>query len=266
MFWSKKPKTTGSEEIFHREPLTDPATGQPLAPRATPGYYPGFSTLAQEKYWEAATRDLVHKRVTEHPPYRFFSFDEIHTMRAVVDRILPQQDRAESHRIDLLPGIDKRLSEGRIEGFQYEDMPSDGEAYRLAAQAFRQMAVEVYGEPFHHLPTLEQEKLILSVHDGKPAGAKSLWKQMNVERFWTLLVSDCCSVYYAHPYAWDEVGFGGPAYPRGYMRLEEGEREPWEVNEKRYAWAAPADTLSDKESSHNAGKQPGSAHGQAGTH
>jgi hypothetical protein len=38
-------------------------------------------------------------------------------------------------------------------------------------------------------------------------------------------------VYYAHPFAWDEIGFGGPAYPRGYFALNHGAREPWEAKE-----------------------------------
>jgi hypothetical protein len=39
-------------------------------------------------------------------------------------------------------------------------------------------------------------------------------------------------VYYAHPYAWDEIGFGGPAYPRGYFALNNGAPEPWEAKEQ----------------------------------
>ena len=78
---------------------------------------------------------------------------------------------------------------------------------------------------------------------------------MNIDRFWTLLLGDVCSIYYAHPWAWDEVGFGGPAYPRGYMRLEEGEPEPWETGERRYQWAAPADTISDREEQHGGGAE-----------
>lgn len=270
MLWFKKetskPPGPARADAAPREPLTHPANSQPLAPKDHPGYYPGFSTLSQQKYWETATRDLVHKRVTEATPVRFFSFEEAETMRAVVDRILPQEDRTEAYRIEILPGVDKRLHEGRTEGFRYEDMPSDQEAYRIAAKAFEQMAQDVYGRAFHQLPTLDQEKLLLSLHDGEPAGAKSLWKQMNVERFWTMLVSDCCSVYYAHPYAWDEVGFGGPAYPRGYMRLEAGEAEPWEVDEQRYVWNAPADTLSDSAEAHRTGQENQTHHGQAGTH
>ena len=42
-------------------------------------------------------------------------------------------------------------------------------------------------------------------------------------------MQDALEGYYAHPWAWDEIGFGGPAYPRAYTRLERGEPEPWEV-------------------------------------
>ena len=67
-----------------------------------------------------------------------------------------------------------------------------------------------------------------------------------LHRFWMLLLQDVLDAYYAHPYAWDEIGFGGPAYPRGYMRLEGGKPEPREVEEQRYAWEAPAGSLSDR--------------------
>ena len=30
------------------------------------------------------------------------------------------------------------------------------------------------------------------------------------------------AAFYSHPWAWNEIGFGGPAYPRGYARLGVG--------------------------------------------
>ncbi len=248
-----------------REPVTDPATGRTLQ-KDQPGYYPGFSTLSQQRYWDAATRKVVLKRLTTAQPIRFFSPEEAATMTAVLDRILPQEDRSPSRRIPLLPVLDSRLADDRIDGYRYEDMPSDRDAYRLAAQAFRQMAEEVHGRPFHEVETIEQEKLLQSVHAEEPAGAKDLWKRMSVKRFWSMLVSDACGAYYAHPWAWDEVGFGGPAYPRGYMRLEEGEPEPWEVNEQRYQWTAPTDTLSDTPAAQESKEGEQTRPGQGGTH
>lgn len=245
---------------------TDPTTGTEMPQTAQPGYYPGYSTMKQERFWDSATRMVVHKRMHEKVPIRFFSEQEARTMAAVVDRILPQEDRLPERRIPLLPEIDKRLYHHRIEGYRFADMPPDEDAYRIAARAFEQMAIEEYGNSFHELGTLEQEGLILEIHDGKPKSAKDHWSKMNVERFWTLLVSDCCGAYYAHPWAWDEIGYGGPAYPRGYMRLEEGEAEPWEVREQKYEWCAPADTLSDNAEAHGTGLQHQSHHGQEGTH
>jgi hypothetical protein len=195
---------------------------------------------------------------------RFFTPDEAYIMQAVVDRILPQEDRTDATRIPILPFLDERLHLNRIEGYRYEDMPSDQEAYRVACRAIDATAKELYNKPFYSLSTLMQEAILQSLHDTKPMAAQDIWRQMNLKRFWAMLVSDCCSIYYAHPFAWDEIGFGGPAYPRGYMRLEGGEAEPWEVDERRYEWLAPDDTLSDQPQ--KTGEQEQSHQGQAGTH
>jgi hypothetical protein len=68
---------------------------------------------------------------------------------------------------------------------------------------------------------------------------------MSIGRFWQMLMQDALESYYSHPWAWDEIGFGGPAYPRAYTRLERGEPEPWEVEEKPYAWEQPDYAVSD---------------------
>jgi hypothetical protein len=247
-FWSKKAKQSVASPTGQAtdETILVPESRLPLTPKATPGYYPGFHTLTQQNYWDAATRELVRKRISDVPPIRFFTVEEAATMQAIVNRVLPQDDRSGETRVPILPFLDERLHLNRIEGYRYDDMPSDQQAYRLAVRAIDAMASEIYDKPFHFLFTMEQEILLQSLHDGEPQAAKSLWQQMNLKRFWTMLLSDCSAVYYAHPYAWDEIGFGGPAYPRGYMRLEGGEAEPWEVGEKRYHWLAPDDSLSDR--------------------
>jgi hypothetical protein len=244
--------------------LVTPTSSLPIDPKDTPGYYPGFHTLDQKNFWDAATRELILDRVANIPPIRFFTPAEAATMQAVVNRVLPQDDRTEATRIPILPLIDERLHRNRIEGYRYADMPSDQEAYRLAAKAIEEMAQKICSKPFHELKKIQQEEILQSLHDNKPRAAQAIWESFNLKRFWSMLVSDCCAAYYAHPYAWDEIGFGGPAYPRGYMRLEGGEAEPWEVSEQRYDWLAPDDTISDRPQRN--GDQESSRHSQAGTH
>ncbi|HEU5348888.1 MAG TPA: gluconate 2-dehydrogenase subunit 3 family protein [Ktedonobacterales bacterium] len=237
-----------------RSPLTDedaiatdprsrlpinPRTGAPLAPRAQPGYYLGFSTLAQQKFWDEATRRVVLKRVNDPPPICFFTPQEAELMQAVIDRVLPQDDRDDDHKIPVLNAIDDRLYHNRIDGYRYEDMPPDTEAHRLGLRAINAIAIAVYGQPFVELSPDLQDRILQSIHDGEPHAAHDIWARMSCQRYWMLLVQDCIEGYYAHPWAWDEIGFGGPAYPRGYMRLEHGLPEPWEANEKRYEWSGP---------------------------
>jgi hypothetical protein len=223
----------------------DPITKQPLPPRKQPGYYPGYHTLDQRRAWDNATRSVVEKRVYMPPPIRFFSPNEAILMAAICDRVLPQDDRVPVRRIPIVNFIDERLWENKISGYRYEDMPDDREAHRLGMQAIDLTAKQLYGEHFIVLKASRQDLILKSIHDGQPVAAHDIWRQMPIKRYWHLLVQDCVAAYYAHPWAWDEIGFGGPAYPRAYTRLENGLPEPWEVDEQRYEWEAPPGSLSD---------------------
>jgi hypothetical protein len=251
----------------HLEKLpVDALTGEPLEPTAQPGYYPGYSTLNQQGFWDPATRAVVLKRLQKPPPIRFFSAEEARILEVVCDHILPQDDRDLAHRIPILPFIDKRLYEKRTDGYRFEDMPPDGEAHRLGLQAISQMARELFGRGFLELTWLGQEQILQLIHDGKTKGAHNIWNRLPIHRYSALLVQDCVEVYYAHPWSWDEIGYGGPAYPRAYMRLEHGEPEPWEMEECRYDWEAPSSSLSDARGVEVAPKRPEAKSDQGGAH
>lgn len=219
--------------------------GRPIRPMSQPGYYPGYSTLSQQNYWDAKTRQVVLDRMHHIPPVRFFTADEARMMQVICDHILPQDDRDEAHKIPIVPWIDDRLYSNRHDGYRYADMPPDPEAFQLGLRAIDETARHLHNQRFVDIGWREQELILKSLHDGDKLAAHDIWKRMPIHRFWMMLVQDCAEVYYAHPWAWDEIGYGGPAYPRGYMRLEGGRPEPWEVNENRYEWIAPEDSVSD---------------------
>jgi hypothetical protein len=253
--------TTNTEII-----VFDPLTGERIKPMALPGYYPGYSTLSQQKFWDDATRRVVLDRVQNVPPIRFFSPQQTELMTVICDRLLPQDDRDQDHKIPIVPYVDKRLYEGKLDGYRYESMPPDREAYQLGLKAIQEIAHELHATKFENLTPAQQGQILKTLHDGKPEGAKEIWKKMPVHRFFMLMMQDCIEVYYAHPWAWDEIGYGGPAYPRAYMRLENGQAEPWEKQEKRYEWAV-SDELGSNNYEFIAGQESqfGST-GQGGTH
>jgi hypothetical protein len=222
----------------------DPLTGRPIEDLEQPGYYPGHKTLEQKNYWDEATRQTVLARVVEAQPVRFFSAEEARIMGAIAARLVPQDDRREQRRIPIVPAIDKRLYRNELNGFRYEDMPPDQEAYHLGLKAINEMAQKKFHAPLIELTIHQQELVLKSLHNDKPDPEHEVWKRMPVHRFWTMMMEDCVTIYYSHPWAWDEIGFGGPAYPRAYTRLENGLPEPWEVDEQRYEWSDPVDSLS----------------------
>lgn len=237
-----KPPAKSNSELRPR----DPRSGQMRPASRQPGYYPGYSTLSQRKFWDAATRDLIIERVDSPPPRRFFNEDQRAFWSEVFEHILPQSDRTPDRRISIVAPLDQRLFENRTAGYRFENMPHDRLVYHsLGIHAINAEAQARYADDFLALDHLGQEIVLRAIHDGRPIGGKDIWAHMSVHRFWQLLTNDAIEAYYAHPWVWDEIGYGGPAYPRAYTRLEHGEPEPWEVDEQRYDWLAPEQTLSD---------------------
>jgi hypothetical protein len=223
----------------------DPKTGEPLPPTPQPGYYRGYNIMSQKAFWDAATRDVVEQRLEPPPSIRYFTAEQATFWRAVFDHLLPQHDRTPDRRIPIVEQIDLRLYQNRTIGYRYQSMPPDREAFQLGEQAINAEAEEQFGGQFVYLPHTQQDLVLKSVHDGKPKAATEIWKKMSIARFWQMLTQDAVESYYSHPWSWDEIGFGGPAYPRAYTRLERGEPEPWEVEEQRYEWEAPPYAVSD---------------------
>jgi hypothetical protein len=222
----------------------DAATGAPLAPRREPGYYPGFRTLSQSAFWDDATRRVVTNRVDSQPLRQFFSAEEWEFWTVVFGHLIPQTDRTPDRQIPIVALLDHRLLINQAAGYRFENMPQDRDAYRLGREAIDQEAQHRYGIDFLFLPHRQQDLLLKAIHDGESQAAPEIWQAMSVHRFWQLIMGDAIAAYYAHPWAWDEIGFGGPAYPRAYTRLERGEPEPWEVEEKRYEWIDPEASVS----------------------
>ena len=244
----------------------DPRTRQPIGPLPQPGYYPGYRTLSQQKFWDAKTREVVLERVANVPPIRFFTPEQARLMEAIAARLVPQDDRDLEHRIPIVPFIDQRLFEDRHDGYRHEDMPPDREVFRFGLEGIDEIARHLHDCAFVELAPREQDRILETLHHGKPPAGEQIWKKVPVHRFWMTLVKDCVEVYYAHPWAWDEIGFGGPAYPRGYMRLEGWQPEPWEVPERRYDWNAPPSSCSDTYEPVAGTAEHYATPGQQGTH
>ena len=149
-------------------------------------------------------------------------------LEAVIDRVSPGRSCAEARTIPILPVLDARLSRiAQWLSLRRHAAGSGGISARDPGYR-RDGARDASNMPFVDLTVHRQELFLKSLHDGKPDPEQCGLAKDAGPPLLGVLMEDCVTAYYSHPWAWDEIGFGGPAYPRGYMRLENGLPEPWE--------------------------------------
>lgn len=178
--------------------------------------------------WNEQTRNAIRSRLEDVPERCFLSTDEWSLLDAIVGRLVPQPDR--EVQIPIVPWIDEMLQRNRTPGFRYADMPPMREAWRKGLKAIAAEARNRHGKPFEQLSGDEQDELLRDVEQNRTEAR--YWGDLPAGGFFKHhLLREVVAVYYSHPQAWTEIGYGGPASPRGYARLGLDERDPWEAEE-----------------------------------
>jgi gluconate 2-dehydrogenase subunit 3-like protein len=207
----------------------------PRVSEATGDRFPGFDVLDQAGHWDPVTAGVVLARVGRPPDIRFFTPAEEAAATALCDRLLGQDGDGDSTtgepKVEVVPQIDARLAEQETDGWRYEDMPGDGQAWRDSLRFLDEDSQETCSQTFAQASVDDQRKVIQAVQD---LGAKD-WHGLNAAHVWSLWTRYACTSFYAHPSAWNEIGFPGPAYPRGYKHPGVDRREPFEVADARPA-------------------------------
>jgi len=178
------------------------------------GRYPDYDVLASVDEWDAATTQVVQARMNVSAQMTFFHLDEQATLRRLCDVVMAQDAEP---RIPVAELIDQKLRTGHLDGFQYDDMPDDYDTWRLVVSGLEHEARECYAVAFAECDLKDAQRIVSDFATAKLS--EGPWNELNVSRAWSVCLRAIVSAFYSHPWAWNEIGFGGPAYPQGYMRL-----------------------------------------------
>jgi hypothetical protein len=189
--------------------------------------FPGYDVIGTVDSWDVVTAGVVLARLGPPPPIRFFTVAEQAVGAALFDQLLDQRT---GPKVPVLELVDARLAEAITDGWRYEDMPEDGPAFRTSFAFLDEDAVAACGRRFHELIWDKQADVVQRIQDLSSDGAQ--WHGLRAKHVWSLWTRYACAAFYSHPWAWNEIGFGGPAYPRGYKNIGLDKREPWEVRDQ----------------------------------
>jgi hypothetical protein len=191
------------------------------------GRFPDFNVLDEAGHWDEQTRKVVLERVESTPEILFFSPEEADALKAYCDTVTHQYREP---RIPVLSFVDEKLLKGQLDGYQYADLPDDRDMWRIVAAGLDHSARREWrAQSFALAPVPTREDIVAAFSEGKLRGGP--WDQLNVSRAFKVTTKHICQAFYSHPWAWNEIGFGGPAYPRGYAAFGSdhlGDREQWE--------------------------------------
>ena len=195
--------------------------------RGWDGRFPGFDVLGQARHWDEVTAEAVLARTGPPAAVKFFTEAEESCARALLNLLTGQDGQDCEPTVPVLEMVDSRLAAGETDGWRYADMPEDGQAWRNTLVLLDADARQLSGTAFADAPPADQARLVQAVQDL----ASGNWHGLPAAHVWSLWTRYACTAFYAHPFAWAEIGFPGPAYPRGYKNTGVGKLEPFEVGD-----------------------------------
>lgn len=237
-----------------------------------PSRYPGYDVLLKRDTpsWDDVTREVIDARLAQRNTPRFCDDAQWRVLSALCAVLVPQSckpvtensasgsgsrstanEPADDARwaepiVPVAALVDTKLFDDSRDGYRDARLPPLREAWRIGLAALDTESRNACKAGFADLDETRQRALVKRMQRGELKDAA--WQGMPSEVFFELrALHDISSAYYSHPQSWSEIGFGGPANPRGYVRMQANRRDPWEAAE-----AHPGDEAKAREENRRA--------------
>ncbi len=168
-----------------------------------------FRALLESDFVTEATRRVLSDRLNarEMSP-RFFDAREFEILKAVCDALAPSEIVP---RWFVAGEIDLRLAENKGNGWRYDSLPPDGEAYKNGLRLLDETARGDFDEDFAALEIEKRRDIFKRFESG--TGAQT--EEINA-RFFEELCAEYAEIFYSHPFALAEIGYIGFADAHGW--------------------------------------------------
>ena len=192
--------------------------------------FAGYDVLAKRgtPSWDAPTRNVIDERLAFEVPPGVLSETQLATLRMLISRVCP--DPSGRPPTTTLAMIVRRIAADERDGYRHHRLPPTAQCWRRALGAIEAEARERYGAAFAALDDETTDLVLSALARGDVVAAA--WDRLPPRLVWQWrLLPDIVSAHWAQPALWSAMGFGGPASPRGYVRLGVNRRDPWEAIE-----------------------------------
>jgi hypothetical protein len=180
--------------------------------------------------WNDRTRKVIDARMSlKEETCGDFDDTRLATLRRLVSRVAPQPERrAPANTVAIVLA---RIAADAGDGFRPAGLPRIRECWLAGLDAIDAEAMKRHSRPFARLDDETTDSLLERIASGDTL--PEVWSRFSSRQFWQWRVlPDVVSAHWSHPSLWSAMGFGGPAAPRGYVRLDANRRDGWEAREE----------------------------------
>jgi len=189
-------------------------------------HYPSYDVMSQQDHWDDHTQQVVQSRLSGQSTYQFLQTEEVEQLKRLTG------DLVGDHRQDIIQYvvgfIDQSLSSDIGEGQRKVGVPKADILLRDGLKAMNRSAEKKYGQNLLGLDVKDRLQLLQELSQNGVAPVEE-WTGLSQKEMFKKLLNWSIEAYYSHPTVWSEIGYGGPAYPRGYVRTKIGQLDPWEA-------------------------------------
>lgn len=189
-------------------------------------HYPSFRVMDEKDAWDDHTQAIVDDRMSNGYEFQFLNEQET-DMLSVICALLMNDSSPEVIPF-VIRHIDQTLHSSPGEGQRKSGVPESKDLIRRGLQLTERSAQTINHSTFLSLDNAAKRKLIQAISEGE-AEPSIAWQGIPQQDFFRKLMNLTIESYCSHPKVWSEIGYAGPAYPRGYVRTQLGQLDPWEA-------------------------------------
>ncbi len=193
---------------------------------AKESHYPNYDVLRNQEEWDEHTQSIVLSRFIRTWEFQFLTLEEVEILHLICSRLV--DDSREDIVAFMVQHIDQSLAGSPGEGQRKAGMPQAPPFIREGVQRLNDASKKRHVLGFTQLEERQQVGLLDDLSRGEAMDPEE-WDPFLQKEWFIKLLGWATESYYSHPTVWSEIGYGGPAYPRGYVRAQMGQLDPWEA-------------------------------------
>lgn len=189
-------------------------------------HYPSFNVMNEQDAWDDHTQSIVASRLNTAPTYQFLTQLEVAILESVCS-ILLDDGRKDIIKF-VIHHIDDTLQSSIGESQRKVGVPEASILVRTGLKGLEESSYFTFSLSFLHLKPAGQIEILQQISESR-AEPISAWMNASQQPFFQKILSLAVEAYCSHPSVWSGMGYAGPAYPRGYVRGDIGQLDPWEA-------------------------------------